>query len=52
MLMRVWIGHYYKNNNEWFVVWANDKQDAWDKVDELGSPDGNSTRETGTPAVM
>jgi len=50
--MRVWIGHYYKNNNEWFVVWANDKQDAWDKVDELGSPDGNSTREMGTPGFV
>lgn len=50
--MKVWIGHYHQNLKEWFVVWANDKQDAWDKVDELGSPDGNSTREMATPGIV
>lgn len=50
--MKVWMGYYYENSNEWFAVWANDKRDAWDKVDELGSPDDGSTREVGTPGLV
>lgn len=43
--MRVWIGHYYQNSKEWFVVWANDIHEAWDTVDEVGSPKGDSCKE-------
>jgi hypothetical protein len=43
--MKVWIGHYYENTREWFVVWAQDKQEAWDKVDELAGPKADSLRE-------
>jgi hypothetical protein len=50
--MKVWIGHYYQNPKEWFVVWANDMQEAWDTVDEVGSPKGDSCREFSSPGFV
>jgi hypothetical protein len=43
--LRLWIGHYYENPKEWFVVWANYLRDAWDVVDQVGSPETSSFRE-------
>jgi hypothetical protein len=50
--MKVWIGHCYKNTSEWFVVWANDIHEAWDTVDEVGSPKGDSCREFSSPGFV
>ncbi len=47
--MNVWIGHYNTNPKEWFIVWADEKEDAWDKVDEVGDPDTHSFRELSSP---
>lgn len=47
--MKIWIGHYSGNTKEWFVVWANNKAEAWDKVDEVGDPDTQSFRELVSP---
>ena len=50
--VKVRIGHYYENPKEWYIVWAIDKQAAWDKVDELGNPDTGSMREFDTPGIV
>ncbi len=49
--MKVWIGHYVENPKEWFVVWANCVEDAWDVVDVVGSPETNSLREIVSPGL-
>lgn len=46
--MRVWIGHWYTNNKEWFVGWADYKQDVWEAV----NADGESTREFSSPGLI
>ncbi len=43
--MRVWLGHYSDNTKEWFIVWDDCVEDAWDDVDQVGSPDTDSFRE-------
>lgn len=48
----MWIGHYHQNSKEWFLAWGNDKQEAWDKVDEFASPDTGSMRELSSAGMF
>ena len=44
--MKIWIGHYRKNPKEWFIVWANSKDDAFRLLDGTsGEPDMDSFKE-------
>ena len=44
--MKIWIGHYRKNPEEWFIVWANSNTDAFRLLDGAsGEPDMDSFKE-------
>ncbi len=44
--MKLWVGHYYGMPDEWFLVWASNKDDAALIVDdEVGEPDMRSLLE-------
>jgi len=44
--LKVWIGHYKDNSEEWFVVWAKSKHEAFLQIDPVvGEPDMSSFME-------
>jgi hypothetical protein len=48
ILLKLWIGHYKDNPEEWFVVWAKDKQEVFLQIDPIaGEPDMTSLKELG-----
>lgn len=48
--MKLWMGHFYKNPKEWFVIWARTKDEAMNAVDcEWGEPDVRSMKQLHTP---
>lgn len=51
--MKVWLGHYLGNAQEWFVVFANSKDEAVNFVDcEIGEPDFDSIRPLRHPGMI
>jgi len=46
MQLKVWIGHYKDNPEEWFVVWTKSKNEAFLQIDPIvGESDMNSFME-------
>ncbi len=44
--MRVWIGHWSQNPEDWFIVWAKDKREAVQYLDgAVAEPDLDSLME-------
>jgi hypothetical protein len=53
MELKVWIGHYKGNPEEWFVVWAKSKHEAFLQIDPIvGEPDMNSFMELTAPGFV
>lgn len=53
MELKVWIGHYKGNPEEWFVVWAKSKHEAFLQIDPIVSePDMNSFMELTAPGFV
>lgn len=53
MALKVWVGHYQDNPREWFVVWANNKDEAFFLIDGLsGEPDMDSLMELHAPGLV
>ncbi|MCK4477390.1 hypothetical protein KAU88_02540 [Candidatus Bathyarchaeota archaeon] len=51
--MKIWIGHYSGNPEEWFVVWAKNKDEAFHQIDPIsGKPDMGSLKELHAPGFM
>ena len=51
--MKVWIGHYRENPQEWFVVWAKNKHEAFLQIDPIvGEPDMESLKELHAPGFV
>ena len=52
-LLKVWIGHYKGNPEEWFVVWAKSKHQAFLQIDPIvGEPDMASLMELSVPGFV
>lgn len=52
-MLKVWIGHYKGNPEEWFVVWAKTKREAFLQIDPItGEPDLNSFMELTAPGFV
>jgi hypothetical protein len=53
MQVKVWIGHYKSNPEEWFVVWANSRREAFLQIDPIvGEPDMNSFMKLTAPGFV
>ncbi len=51
--MNVWIGHYKDNPEEWFAVWAKNKNEAFLQIDPIvGEPDLKSFMELTAPGFV
>ncbi len=51
--MKLWIGHYLGDPREWFMVWANTKEDAIGIIDaQYGEPDVRSLKQIDRPGCM
>jgi len=51
--LKVWIGHYMGNPKEWFVVWAENKREAFLQIDSIvAEPDMDSLMELHTPGFV
>jgi len=51
--LNVWIGHYKGNPEEWFVVWAKSKHEAFLQIDPIvGEPDMKSFMELTAPGFV
>jgi len=51
--LKVWIGHYRENPQEWFVVWAKNKHEAFLQIDPIvGEPDMESLKELHAPGFV
>jgi hypothetical protein len=50
IILKVWIGHYKGNPEEWFVVWAKDRHEAFLQIDPIvAEPDMVSLKELSAP---
>jgi hypothetical protein len=48
--MKMWMGHFYENSKEWFVVWGKTRSEAINHIDcAFGEPDVRSMKPIKTP---